>query len=335
MKKIKRQKNSLSPITGLTACTSLIRTALHVPFIKDEKPVGILIVSKPGMGKSMLLTRFHSDNIVLLNDLTGYGLERTVIELEGKSCGYIVVPDMLKIMSRTKGWEAFLTLTNILLEEGLTSVRRFDINIKFKQPVHFGIITAITSDALRQNLTYLTGIGFTSRFGIFNYDYEPSDYSRVETLISRQAPDDNLVFEMDCAKMNADRVKVAVNADMAQYIRLLGRLMAASNGRAMSFRSISFARRMAKGHALVCGRKHVAFPDIEETLSLLPFFVSSNPAATDLEYAILRGKRKADLIRRYTPEEILGAEKRLVTRRLSRNLLTSSKELLPFEPNGG
>jgi hypothetical protein len=51
-----------SPI-GLSACEQLIRIALHIPYLKDEKPIGIMLIAQPGMGKSMVLTRFKSDNI--------------------------------------------------------------------------------------------------------------------------------------------------------------------------------------------------------------------------------------------------------------------------------
>lgn len=308
-------------LTGLRGLYQLIHTALHIPYLKDEKPVGLLIVSKPGMGKSLILTRFRSENIVILNDLTGYGLERTVIELESKGAGYVIVPDILRLMTRKLGWQAFLTLSNILLEEGLSGIRRADADLKFKRPVHFGILTAITADTLRQNLPYFNAIGFSSRFGMFSYGYERSDSEQVETIISKQAPDDKLVFEINRAKKEKDRVKIAVTTEMSGYIRLLGRRMASNNGRYMNFRAIGFMRKLAKAHALSRNRKKVTIEDIRAINALLPFFVGSNGDATDLEHFILKGRKVRELMQRYTWAEITKAQGRLTTKGLSRELL--------------
>ena len=317
----KKHRNIDSSFIGLTACSTLIRTALHIPYLQDEKPVGILLVSKPGMGKSLILTRFRSDNIVILNDLTGYGLERTVIELESKGAGYVIVPDILRLMTRKLGWQAFLTLSNILLEEGLSGIRRADADLKFKRPVHFGILTAITVDTLRQNLPYFNAIGFSSRFGMFSYGYERSDSEQVETIISKQAPDDKLVFEINRAKKEKNRVKIAVTTEMSGYIRLLGRRMAYNNGRYMNFRSIGFMRKLAKAHALSCNRKKVTIEDIRAINALLPFFVGSNGDATDLEHFILKGQKVRELMKRYTWGEITKAQERLKAKGLSREML--------------
>ena len=175
-----------SPI-GLSACEQLIRIALHIPYLKDEKPIGIMLIAQPGMGKSMLLTRFQSDNIVTANDLTGYGLEKTILECKKISKGYIVIPDLLRLQSRKAGWQAFLTLTNVILEEGLVGIARGDLNIRFKKPVNFGILTAITADCFKTNLGYWQKVGFASRFALFSYSYEDSDYKKIEELVSNRA----------------------------------------------------------------------------------------------------------------------------------------------------
>jgi len=315
-------KEKIPMLTGLRGLYKLIHTALHIPYLKDEKPVGLLIVSKPGMGKSLLLTRFRSEHLVLLNDLTGFGLERTVIELEDKGTGFIVVPDLLRPMARKIGWEGFLTLSNILLEEGLTGIRRYDADLKFKRPVNFGIISAITSDALMRNLPYLNAIGFTSRFAIFNYGYEPSDCAQVEILVSRKASDDNLVYEISRGRKNKERVGIAVNEKMAAYIRILGRRMVSNNGRRyMSFRSINFMRRMCKAHALAQNRRKVTIEDIQAIHSLLPFLIDSPQVGTDLEFHILQGESERDLLKRYTRTEIIKAQERLTAKGLNREML--------------
>jgi hypothetical protein len=170
---------------GLSAAHMLLEIALHIPYLADEKPVGIMMIAQPGMGKSMLLTRFESEKIMRFNDLTGWGLEQVLISCRKLDGGFVVIPDLLRLLARKNGFEAFLTMGNILLEEGYESVVRWDINLKLKKPVNAGIITALTNSCYQRYFKHFEKTGFLSRFGIFGFSYADSDRLRIAQAVSR------------------------------------------------------------------------------------------------------------------------------------------------------
>ena len=298
----KKPENKEQEFIGLKAATRLLTIALHIPFLEDEKPVGILLIAQPGMGKSMLLTRFESPNILRFNDLTGWGFERTLTEMQELQRGYIVIPDLLRLMARKKGWEAFLTLTNIVLEEGIEALRRFDTNVRLDRPLNFGVITAMTTDVYRMHRDRFQKTGFASRFGKFAYSYERSDARRIENLVASKSTYQAPKIEIQ------DKVKAKVEIEKAliKPIMKIGKIM--GNGKPPHFRAIDFVRRLAKARALSEGRDAVIKEDLIEIYALIPFFVPPYPTATDLEYYLLLGKNDDELLERYTEEEIENAK---------------------------
>jgi hypothetical protein len=323
------KKEKIPMLMGLRALYSLINTALHIPFIAEEMPVGILIVSKPGMGKSMLLTRFRSDNIMPLSDCTGHGLEKTVIEMEGKERGYVIISDLLKIMSRKKSWDGFITLSNIILEEGLKSLRRADVNMVFKHPIRFGLITAITSDCLEQHYNEFVKVGFASRLGIFSYNYEQSDNARIENFISIKSVNEKMFYLVEPRSRKNPICDIVVSQEMGKYIKRLGKVLA--NGKHESFRPIVFIRRMVKAHAYIENRNEVTIEDIQEMFALVPFFVPPSTTSTDLEYLILKGYSDEAFKNLYTNKEIYEAHERLTKKRINWNMITNPAEDPPIE----
>lgn len=298
-------------IIGLNGAKEMLETVLHIPYVKEEHPTGILLVAKPGMGKSMILSQLAGDNVIVLNDLTGYGLEKTIVEMEGMGEGYIIIPDLLRLTARGKGWQAFLTLTNIILEEGLSGVRRADANLKFRKPLRFGIVTACTTDFMYKNFTHFAKIGFASRFGIFSYAYEQSDIERIKSIIvhKRNCGIQKIVIP----KKNATEVNIP--NEFANTVISLGEMMA--NGKFISFRSIDFIRRLLKATARRKEKAVVNEEDVRDVKSLIPFFAPPTPFSTDLEYYILKGIPETELMKRYTKLEIDNAKYRLMRKKIT------------------
>jgi hypothetical protein len=309
-------------IHGLYAATRLIYISLHIAYLDDEKPVGIMLIAAPGMGKSMLLTRFKSDKILLFNDLTGWGFETVLMGLKRLKLGYIVVPDLLRIMARKRGWESFLTLTNIVLEEGLEALRRFDIDVKFEKPINFGVITAITTDCFKLHRDQFGKTGFGSRFGKFAYNYEKSDLARIEKKVSVKS-----TFKLPPIKINPSMgskksTKITVSPKIARCIQRLGRLM--SGNKPPAFRSIDFVRRLTKARAFSEGRTAANMDDIKEIYALIPFFVPPYPTATDLEYFLLMEfDRKILNEAGYSEDEIYDARTRIARKNIRWDLVVN------------
>lgn len=307
-------RNRITAILGLEALTRLLYIVLHIPFLADESPIGLMIISKPGMGKSMILSKFKADNCIVVNDITGYGLEMLLRQAQNVNTGYVIIPDFLRIMARKKGFEAFITLANIVLEEGVQGISRFDCNVRFKKPLKFGIITAMTDMCFKRHVDVFTATGFLSRFGVFSYSYEPSDCSRVEKMLSFRNAYSNVTFVVEPPR-EITNGKVLVNDMMAIMVRRMAKILAGNSE--VTFRQINFLRKMLKARALSKNRREVMIEDVKEIFSLLPFFIPLNPSiSTDLDYLIAKGVRKNTLLRSYTETEIYNATQRLIKKQI-------------------
>jgi len=146
----------------------LMRLLLYVPAV-GEQPMSALWVGRPGGGKSTLLTKSSGSNCMILNDVTAAGVE-TILDQFDKDhhYAYIVIPDMLKPMSRRS--KPFLTFCNIALEEGVSNIVRKDFTFQTKNGgAKFGILGAITTDEFRLHYHTLESIGFISRSLIIDF----------------------------------------------------------------------------------------------------------------------------------------------------------------------
>jgi len=271
------------PLIGLKAAIKAIELSLHIPCLADERPLGFMFVANPGTGKSFLLTKFRAENMVIVNDLTGRGLENIVEKMQKFKRGYVNIPDLLKVMSRSKGWDAFLTLSNIVLEEGLSAISRFDKAVRFEVPLNFGIISAMTSKCFKANYNLFDRTGFLSRFGVFGYDYELEDERRITRNLSVGKTNGDLKYFITTP---SEQKFVDINKKEGKKIEWMAALL--SNGKQKPFRAVNFVRRLVKANAVMNNRKKVTDADLREVYALIPFFIPPEPMSTDLDYLILK-----------------------------------------------
>jgi hypothetical protein len=305
-------------LIGLTAATKALELALHIPCLADEKPLGFMFVAQPGTGKSFLLTRFHSDNMLVVNDITGRGLENVIEKMQKYKQGYVNIPDLLKVMSRSKGWDAFLTLSNVLLEEGVSAISRYDKFIVFDEPVNFGIVTAMTNDVFERHKKNFEALGFLSRFGIFAFDYEKEDENRILKDLALGKTQEELKYYIE---VESEPKFVKIPSETGLKMQSLAKML--SNGKHKPFRAINFIRRLCKANAVINKRDTVTDEDIRQVYALIPFFIPPEPLSTDLEYFILMKDKntkweewKEMLKEKYDEESIYNARQRLIQKQL-------------------
>jgi hypothetical protein len=166
----------------LDALQTMIECALISPYIKDEKPLSLLIVAKPESGKSTLL-KLYRDNkgIVYLSDCTAYGLTRDVLpKILNDDVKTIMIPDLLTPLAKqTKTRKSFIAFINGLIEEGVAKMSSYSTMWSQDTDVKANIITAITEDALRDARHGWAKMGFLSRFIIFSYSYHLSTVAMI------------------------------------------------------------------------------------------------------------------------------------------------------------
>lgn len=315
---MKNKDNQGKGLIGLQAATKAIELSLHIPYLADERPLGFLFVAQPGTGKSFLLTKFRAENMIIVNDITGRGLENIVEKMQRFKTGYVNIPDLLKVMSRNKGWEAFLTLANIILEEGLTAISRYDKFVTFDVPLNFGIITAMTSKCFQSNRRLFERTGFLSRFGAFSFDYEQEDEKLITSRLSVGKTNGDLKYFIPTP---SEKKFVDISPEAGHAIRSMGKLL--SNGKAKPFRAVNFVRRLVKANAVMNHREKVTKDDLREVYALIPFFIPPEPISTDLDYMILKKpnatswkKYKEETLSPYSDDSIYAARQRLIKKQL-------------------
>lgn len=290
---------------GLKAPKRFLESIYSLP--GGIKPLGVLFVAPPGAGKSYLLTKILSPGSIVINDITGWGLERIVSEIYMKDTyPYIVIPDFVKVASRKQSYESFLGLMNALLEEGVSQIRKYDLEVKFEKPVRCGILTGITPDYLEKRVKLIKETGYGTRQLIFKFNYRKSDIERIEEKLTKGIEDETVIINAGKAE-----IEIRISEEAEEGIIKVARLIAMSRGDHTTFRAINQVRTLATGFANYRNSPVVEKEDIKEVASLVPFLIShQGTGSDDLEFAIIREKLKLDPIvniKDYTQQEIRSA----------------------------
>lgn len=281
-------------LTGLEASERFIRCSFKMIEAK-EQPIGIILVAPPGAGKSYLLTSFKGDSYIIISDISGHGLETLMIDLNSKKRGYIVLPDMIRAFGRQHSKNSLFAVLNMILEEGLTEIRRSDIRVRFTEPVKFGFIGAITPKEYMSRKKDLDSIGLSSRCFTFSFRYTPEDAESIERYISTNGmPKENekILLEIDELK------DIAIPEEIGKFIENIGRYLAKMKNEAYSFRSIKLIRKLVRGNAALYLRTTATIEDCIVVYSFLPFIMDS---ATDLDFKLLMFIGRRSLIDKEPP----------------------------------
>lgn len=168
----------------------LLKLALLTSYIKDERPVSVLIAARVESGKTELLRKLSEcRGIVYLNDATAYGIQKAYIQdiADGK-VRTIVIPDLITPLSRSPDTvETFVSFLNGLIEEGIAEVATYAMQLKVKLPVRCNVITSIAKEHLFDQRHRWSKIGFLSRVVPISYEYAPSTvYGIMQSIADRE-----------------------------------------------------------------------------------------------------------------------------------------------------
>ncbi len=161
----------------------MVTLNLYTAYLKNvQKPNSLLIIAKPESGKTELLKKFIvNNNIAYISDLTAFGLERDYLpKIETGEIRHIIIPDLLKPLSRKESTvNTLITSLNALIEEGLASTSTYATRRIVEHQVKCGIITAITSQELKDQRHHWSRLGFLSRIIPFSYSYGLQSVKKV------------------------------------------------------------------------------------------------------------------------------------------------------------
>jgi hypothetical protein len=248
------------------ALREIISLALATPYVKNEKPVSLLILAKPESGKTQTLKEFTINNgICWLSDVTYTGLVNIMYRIKEGNVKTLLIPDMLKVFGKNINTKTnFLTLLNELIEEGVKVLMTYDKSIDFGEFVRCNTICAVTSTDFFTSRRMLGGIGFLSRIIPFSYSYSIQDVNKI--FLSLMKSSNSTEFQK--LKLPKTKKDVSINLSLCKRIKenitlhLVERYVRKVSQDIYGFRLQKNLQTLAKASALLRGQKKVSIKDI-------------------------------------------------------------------------
>ena len=186
-------------MTGIEKILMIIELAFWTAYVKGEQAVSVLLTATVESGKTMLIMKFSSNSgIVVLTDATAYGIMRDYGKLiKAKNIRHIVIPDMVKPMSRGKDTvHTLVAFLNSLVEEGVNRVSTYaetmgapvsstQLNIH-EVPIQCGLIATLAKAYLLDGRHHWAKMGFMSRMLPVSYSYNPATKMDIHKSIAER-----------------------------------------------------------------------------------------------------------------------------------------------------
>ena len=145
----------------------VINLVLQTAFLKScKKPISLLLLGKPGIGKSRLLSPLAKvKEVSYVNDITPKYLVEFLGKVKNGNKRFLVVPDFTNCMSHGKNTRTTLvSILRSMTEEGIVDLSDYHLEFKSEKPVRAGLITATTHSSYNEFKRQWKGTGFCRGF---------------------------------------------------------------------------------------------------------------------------------------------------------------------------
>ena len=246
----------------------LITYVLYSSFVKNEIPVSILLIANSESGKTQVLEKFRNAKSVLwLTDFTRYGISTTYYDrIKSLELRTIIMPDMCAIVQEPnqKVSERVVNFLTSIIEEGVTNITTYNINIASKVPIRMGFIGAITKDVFSDRRSCWRRSGFISRTLPVSYDISDITKQEIKEYINNKLHTSEPPIKLKLPKRS---VNIELNPILAKQFNPLSDSIGTildTNG----FRALRHLQVLACARALSQGRKEVVQEDIDKIIKL-------------------------------------------------------------------
>lgn len=259
-----KQKSTLISVEPLK---KIIECALISPYIKNEKPISLLIVAKAESGKTSTMKLYRQNKgIVYVTDCTAYGLTRDILpKMTSGEIKTLMIPDLITPLSKSaKTRQSLIAFLNNLMEEGVVKITTYAMI--WDKDVSANVITAVTNQALEDGRHDWAKMGFLSRFIIFSYSYSISTIMEILNHYSEHGLDVDSVklqipkkeIDIELPKKIADKLN-PIAMKIGEQFELYG------------IRAKINLRSLLKALAFRNGRKIVTEAEFQEFLGLADY----------------------------------------------------------------
>lgn len=235
----------------------IVKLVLISGYLKNHKPLSLLVVGKAGNGKTETIQSFKTKRAVVTTDLSYRG----VLNMLEKDplIKHIIVPDFLKItMKKRATSDNLVSLLNALTEEGVGKIEMYNYSVDLKGR-QAGIIIATTKESYDQHKRTWEGIGFVSRMIVCSYDYSDESIEEIINYINKEI----YLKEHSLEKLANYRDKsITSTKEMNEQLNKFV---------SKRFRTLKQLQTLAKCHALCRGSDKVEQVDIDEISRLAQY----------------------------------------------------------------
>jgi hypothetical protein len=155
---------------GVELVSEFVDSVVHTGFIKDDKPLSVMLIAAPESGKTSVTQDRDCTSVLTVSDMIGSGL---LEELQAKpGIRHVIINDMVSIMAHKDVTNArTFAILNMLSEEGLGKIVMPGGLAKNLGGRQVGFICCIPSQLAGDNRRWWNSTGFASRLLPFNYVY--------------------------------------------------------------------------------------------------------------------------------------------------------------------
>lgn len=185
--KYSQQLHIAQELLHINQLKTMIECAIISPFVKNEKPISLMIIAKAESGKTSTIKMYATKNksVEYMTDCTAYGIQSKILpRIEQGEIRTLMIADFLTpICKAHKTKMAFIGFLNNLIEEGIARIETY--NFQWDRPAKANVITAVTDEAIKDGRHEWAKLGFLSRFIIFSYSYSLSAVIEILNAYSR------------------------------------------------------------------------------------------------------------------------------------------------------
>lgn len=253
----------------LSALEKTIEVCLLSTYLKNEKPISLMIVAKPESGKTQTMKQFRNNSgICYLTDVTAHGIQQNLLpKISTNEIRTLMIADFLTPISKsTKTRKSFIAFINNLIEEGVAKIQTYAMS--WDKEVNCNIITAVTDQELRDSRHDWAKMGFLSRFLVFSYQYP---MSTVNQIFRHFASQKHLIIKERKLKIPKDKIEVKLPEEIAQKLIPFSATLGQQQ-QLYGFRTQINFQTFLKALALSYGRTLVNNDDLKEFESLANYF---------------------------------------------------------------
>lgn len=159
---------------GTEDLEELLKLALFSGYLRDERPVSVLIAAPVESGKTELVNRYSDcPGVLTFTNVTAWALQhRFLPQIQAGQVKHILIPDiMIPLSNSSDVRDRFIAFMTALVEEGSVRIQTYATNIASTLPVRCGLITAIPRGELTDRRHRWTKLGFMSRMLPVSYTY--------------------------------------------------------------------------------------------------------------------------------------------------------------------